>query len=60
MHDMNVTIGKLIYPDGIYLFIDVTLQSLLLTLKYFTQCLGVSIVSVEQVNVRLGSMCQTV
>ena len=60
MHDMNVTIGKLIYPDGIYLFIDVTLQSLLLTLKYFTQCLGVSIVSVEQVNVRLGSMCQTI
>ena len=60
MHDMNVTIGKLVYPDGIYLFIDVTLQSLLLTLKYFTQCLGVSIVSVEQVNVRLGSMCQTI
>ena len=60
MHDMNVTIGKLIYPDGIYLFIDVTLQSLLLTLKYFTQCLDVSIVSVEQVNVRLGSMCQTI
>ena len=60
MHDMNVTIGKLIYPDGIYLFIDVTLQSLLLTLKYFTQCLGVSIVSIEQVNVRLGSMCQTI
>ena len=60
MHDMNVTIGKLIYPDGIYLFIDVTLQSLLLTLTYFTQCLGVSIVSIEQVNVRLGSMCQTI
>ena len=60
MHDMNVTIGKLVYPDGIYLFIDVTLQSFLLTLKYFTQCLGVSIVSVEQVNVRLGSMCQTI
>ena len=57
---MNVTIGKLIYPDGIYLFIDVTLQSLLLTLTYFTQCLGVSIVSIEQVNVRLGSMCQTI
>ena len=60
MHDMNVTIGKLVYPDGIYLFIDVTLQSLLLTLTYFTQCLGVSIVSIEQVNVRLGSMCQTI
>ena len=60
MHDMNVTTGKLIYPDGIYLFIDVTLQSLLLTLKYFTQCLGVSIVSIEQVNVRLGSMYQTI